>query len=167
MGECLPPGVSALPARVRLMFRGADAARAAADAVLGLTLPREACRTTSALGIDALWLGPDEWLLLTDHTVPPRLAAALEAHPHALVDISHRQAAWQVAGRNAVTLLNAGCPLDLHPHAFPPGACTRTLLGKVEIVLWRIAPENFQIEIGRSFIPYVLAFLREAARDLP
>ncbi|MSP05154.1 MAG: sarcosine oxidase subunit gamma [Acetobacteraceae bacterium] len=166
MAEILAPGVFALPARVRLIFRGGTTAIAATDAALGLALPRAVCRSASVAGTDALWLGPDEWLLLTDQTIPPRLIAALRIFPHALVDISHRQAAWRVAGPHAAALLNAGCPLDLHPRAFPEGACTRTLLGKAEIVLWRTTPESFHIEIGRSFIPYVMAFLHAAARDL-
>ena len=43
---------------------------------------------------------------------------------------------------------------------------TRTLLGKAEIILWRLhdAPA-YRVECGRSFAPYVYAFLREAARE--
>ena len=48
-------------------------------------------------------------------------------------------------------------------HAFPVGMCARTVLGKAEMVLWRIAPEVFHVDVGRSFVPYVWACL-EAAR---
>jgi len=71
-----------------------------------------------------------------------------------------------VEGADAAALLNAGCPLDLDEAAFPVNACTRTLLGKAEIVLWRMAPERFHVEAGRSFMPYLRAFLREAALGL-
>lgn len=50
--------------------------------------------------------------------------------------------------------------------AFPVGMCTRTLLGKAEIVLWRTAPEVFRIEVWRSFAAYLSAFLEEAARGI-
>ena len=63
-------------------------------------------------------------------------------------------------------LLNAGCPLDLDRHAFPVGMCTRTLLQKTEIVLWRIAENVFHLEVARSFAPYAWRFLEQAERDL-
>ena len=71
--------------------------------------------------------------------------------PHALVDISHRNCALEIAGPKAEDLLNTGCPLDLTPRAFPVGTCARTLLGKAEIVLWRIATDRFRLETWRSF----------------
>ena len=63
-------------------------------------------------------------------------------------------------------LLNEGCPLDLDAAAFPPGRCTRTLFGKAEIVLWRRDVDAWRVEVARSFAPYLLALLREAAADL-
>jgi sarcosine oxidase, subunit gamma len=45
------------------------------------------------------------------------------------------------------------------------GMATRTLLGKAEIVLWRQAVDRFQIDVWRSFAPYVREFLSEAARE--
>ena len=126
------------------------------DATPGLSLPRTPCRAIRAAGVDALWLGPDEWLLLSD-----KLLIA-----PGLVDISHRQSALHVGGPHAVTALNIGCPLDLHIAAFPVDGCTRTLFGKAEIVLWRLGPEAFHLEVARSFIPYVVGLLREATRGL-
>jgi sarcosine oxidase subunit gamma len=69
---------------------------------------------------------------------------------------------------SAVTdVLNAGCPLDLDAAEFPVGMCTRTVLAKSEIVLWRRGVDSFRLEVARSFTPYVRAFLMEAARDYP
>jgi sarcosine oxidase subunit gamma len=62
--------------------------------------------------------------------------------------------------------LSAGCPLDLDLAAFPIGACTRTVLGKTEIVLWRRAQDSFHLEVWRSFATYLTAFLSEAIRGL-
>jgi len=126
------------------------------NAKLGLSLPRMPCRAVCATGMDALWLGPDEWLLLSDGqlTTP------------GIVDISHRQAGLHIGGPHAARALNMGCPLDLDIDTFPVDGCTRTLFGKAEIVLWRVETETFHLEIGRSFIPYVVELLREAARGL-
>lgn len=117
-------------------------------------------RCASANGKIVARLGPDEWLLCAPTDTP---GFNLEGERHALVDVSHRYAALTV---DSAMVLAAGCPLDLHPAVFTPGSATRTLLGKAEIVLWRLqdAP-GYRVECARTFAPYVLAFLREAARE--
>jgi heterotetrameric sarcosine oxidase gamma subunit len=104
-----------------------------------------------------LWLGPDEFLLLTTDETAPSLANT--------VDVSHRDTALTVTGPRAGWVINAFCALDLHQPAFPVGMCTRTVLGKAEIVLWRTATETFRIEVARSFAAYVWACLEEARRE--
>ncbi len=107
--------------------------------------------------------------LTTTLSSGPALAAALEramdGHPHSLVDVSNRQVGIEVSGPDAAAALNAGCPLDLDVHAFPVSMCTRTVLAKTEIVLWRTAPELFRVEVWRSFAAYAWSFLAEASRE--
>lgn len=166
----MPEGVRALPPSARWIFRGRAAAIAAAGEAFGAALPQEPCRAATAGERAALWLGPDEWLLLAPEAEGPALAAALAralgAAPHALVEIGHRQVAIEIAGPHAETLLNAGCPLDLHHAAFPIGMCTRTLFAKAEIVLWRQAQDRFRLEVARSFAAYLLGLLAEAGGEL-
>ena len=56
--------------------------------------------------------------------------------------------------------------LELDARAFPVGMCTRTMLAKAEVVLWRTAAEVFRIEVWRSFAAYASQFLAEAARGM-
>jgi heterotetrameric sarcosine oxidase gamma subunit len=118
----------------------------------------------------AHWLGPDEWLLLAPEAEGPgvarELGAALAGLPHSLVGVGHRNTALTLSGPEAATVLNAGCPLDLDLAAFPVGACTRTVFGKAEIVLWRAAERTFHIEVWRSFAAYVWQLIEEARREL-
>jgi sarcosine oxidase subunit gamma len=161
--------LSPAPGGARFIFRGPEGAAQAADEAWGTPLSRVACRATMAMGRAALWLGPDEWLLLAPgeepETVAAQLAARLPGIGHALVDVSHRQTALILSGVLAETVLAGGNPLDLDIGAFPVGMCTRTLLGKSEIVLWRTGRETFHIEVWRSFAPYVWEFLREHMRE--
>lgn len=159
--------VRPLPPAARASLRGGPEVRAAADRALGFALPAIACRASVAGERAALWLGPDEWLLLAGEGEEwTALRAALAQLPHALVDVSHRQIALEVSGLEAPTLLAAGCPLDLDEPAFPVGMCTRTVLAKAQIVLWRTARESFRLEAWRSFALYVSAFLTEAQRGM-
>ena len=153
----------------RFVLRGRPEAVDAAGGAYGVALPRQACRAALAGSRAALWLGPDEWLLLLPESevenCTAALTRALAGLRHSLVDISHRQVGLDVAGPEAATVLNAGCPLDLDGAVFPVGTCTRTVLGKAEIVLWRLAEQRFRIEVAQSFAPYVLGLLNEASRE--
>ncbi|MDK9697446.1 MAG: sarcosine oxidase subunit gamma family protein [Siculibacillus sp.] len=156
-----------LPPEARFVFRGREAAIEAATAAFGLALPRAATRAAEAAERAALWLGPDEWLLLAPEAEGEAVAAAFRTivAPHSLVDVSHRNAGLDLVGTKVAEVLNAGCPLDLHLSAFPVGMCTRTLCAKAEIVLWRRAVDRFRLECGRSFAPYVHGVLADAAMD--
>jgi sarcosine oxidase subunit gamma len=158
-----------LPPATRFILQGPPAARAAASAAFGLLLPESPCRSNLANGRVALWLGPDEHLLLGSagdtRILAAELAAALTGIAHSLVDVSQRQIALRVSGPYASAILNAGCPLDLDIAEFPTGMCARTLFGKADIVLWRTGADEFHLEVWRSFSDYVLGCLQEAAQD--
>jgi sarcosine oxidase subunit gamma len=158
-----------LPACTRLILRGRAPAIGAAAAPLGFALPLQPCRAITVADRSALWLGPDEWLILAraSDSIAAALTQAMQGCPHSLVDVSHRQCGIELSGGAAVDVLNAGCPLDLAEAAFPIGMCTRTVLAKSEIALWRVAAGTFRLEVARSFVPYVRAFLHESARDFP
>lgn len=153
----------------RFSLRGEISALAAALAP-SVPIAQSVCRAEEADGCTALWLGPDEQLLLAQEARGSHLEQLLTHHlanvPHSLVDISHRQVAFEVAGVNARTVLAAGCPLDLRDEAFPVGMCTRTIFDRCEMVLWRRSIDSFHIEVGRSFAPHVTALLAQAVREL-
>jgi sarcosine oxidase subunit gamma len=161
--------VTTLPPLSRFVLRGGEAAISAMGSAVGVELPRQACRAAEEDSRAALWLGPDEWLLIASD----REHDALELYLNSVtavasgsaVDVSDRQVGIAIAGAHASEALNAFMPLDLDPGAFPVGMCTRTIFGKAEIVLWRRGPRSFHIEVWRSFAPYLLACLQEALRE--
>src|SRR5690606_37845059 len=83
---------------------------------------------------------------------------------HSAVDISHRNTAILVEGAGAEDVLSAGCPQDLSLAAFPVGACSRTVLGKIEAVILRTGDKAFRVECWRSFSTYAFDLLEDAAR---
>jgi sarcosine oxidase subunit gamma len=174
-GFSLPSGsgfaLVAAPTMARFILRGGEDVRAAIGAAFGAEPPRALGRVAEGEARAAMWLGPDEWLLIAEGgdgaVIFSSLEAALAGKPHSLVDVSHRQLGLLASGPHATRALSAGCPLDLRPRAFPTGMATRTMFDKAEIVLWRRAETSFHIEIWRSFAPYLAAALGEAARGAP
>ena len=163
-----------LPPATRFILHGGPAARTAATHAWGAAFAEKSCRAVAQNGRATLWLGPDEYLLLdgvsggdgeSAMAAAQALEGALNGIPHALVDIGHRQFALEVSGPHATEILSGACPLDLDLTEFPVGMCTRTVLAKADIVLWRTREEVFHIEVWRSFGGYVTGLLSEIAME--
>jgi sarcosine oxidase, subunit gamma len=171
-----PPPVSGaewlktLPPAARWVLHGDAQARARAAPVWGVGFSETACRAVRRAERATLWLGPDEYLLLDlaaqdASATAAAIEDALRDAPHALVDVSHRQFALEVSGPHAEVILRGACPLDLHISQFPVGMCTRTVLAKADITLWRTREDAFHLEVWRSFADYVGGLLHEMARE--
>lgn len=160
---------------LRLISDGGTAPATVAQ--FDLTQPINELRETKASdGTDLIScrLGPDEWLLIantsTTGTIAADIARDLSSSQHTVVDISHRNVAFEISGTHVSDVLNTGCPLDLGDAAFPIGMATRTLFSKAEIVLLRLAsPQGaaiYRIECWRSYARYLHAHLIDSARLL-
>ncbi|MDX3524329.1 sarcosine oxidase subunit gamma [Streptomyces scabiei] len=151
-----------------------DPKGAAADAVglaLGVPLPLEPDTVVRAGELTALWLGPDEWLLVGPpggaRELENRIREAAGEEPVSVTDVSAQRTAVLVAGAGARDLLAHGCSLDLHPRAFGPGRCAQTTLGRTQVVL--VAREEpsagFWVLVRSSFAGYLADWLLDAATE--
>lgn len=149
----------------RISLRADSANAKALSKVLGLDLPlapKTSARNTK--GRLALWLGPDEWLII-DESGDPMGDLAKARVLHSATDISHRNTAIVVAGKGARATLEGGCPQNLSDAAFPVGAAARTVLGKIEVVIHRSGETDYRVECWRSFSDYAFGFLTETSKD--
>jgi sarcosine oxidase subunit gamma len=141
----------------------------AAARAIGLALPLTPCTASAGDAVTALWLGPDEWLVVSDRHGPEalgdRLRAALAGLAVAVTDVSDARLIFRVSGPGTPDLLAQGCRLDLHPRAFAPGACAQTLLARVPVLLHRPADEpDLDVYVGRSYADYLWSWLVDAGR---
>lgn len=158
-----------LPFRARIGLRAREDAAARIGAALGLDLPGPMLRASAAGELQALRLGPEEWLLLAAGTDSAGLVTRIEETARdehvAVVDLSHRFAEIRVSGPAARDVLAAGCPLDLDPSVLPPAFASRSLLGKSGILLQWLGGDGFRLLMDRSFAEYCWRFLENAATE--
>ncbi|KAB0623544.1 sarcosine oxidase subunit gamma [Castellaniella defragrans] len=137
---------------------------------LGLDLPL--VPNTVAQGRDAmaLWLGPDEWLLRAPSGAPADLAAHVEAalagHWFAVTDQTSGHSVVRLRGPGARDVLNAGCPLDLHPRVLTLGQCAQSHFFKASVLLRPLDGhgDGWELIVRRSFADYVVRMLLDAMR---
>ncbi|MFJ8636279.1 sarcosine oxidase subunit gamma [Streptomyces sp. NPDC093568] len=151
-----------------------DAKGAAAEAVglaLDLPLPLQPNTAVRSGALTALWLGPDEWLLVgppgTERDLESRIREAAGEEHVSVTDVSAQRTTLLVSGARAHDLLAHGCALDLHPRSFGPGRCAQTNLGRTQVVLVaRDEPRaGFWVLVRSSFAGYLTDWLLDAATE--
>jgi sarcosine oxidase subunit gamma len=125
-----------------------------------LGFPIEPNTVTGDMTRGALWLGPDEWLVVAAPGDPGVIVDGLEAllanvH-HAVVDVSANRAVIDLRGPSRLALLASACSLDLDPAGgWVPGVCAQTLLARAQAILQEL-PGATRLFVRPSFADYVL-----------
>lgn len=141
-------------------------------ASLGLGLPFDPLTSSTSGATSFLWMGPDEWMLVT---APDEAAACADAARSALgglhyqlVDVSDCYTTIEVAGSMAREALMKLTTLDLHPRGFKPGMVTGSVFGKVNAMLWlplETGAEVFSLFIRWSMADYLWCALADAGLE--
>jgi sarcosine oxidase subunit gamma len=141
---------------------------AAVKDVFGVTLP--GTRETAFNGMTgALWMSPDEALLLCPYdeaqTKADALAAKL-ADSHALVvNVSDARAVFRLKGSMLREVIAKLAPVDMSPEAFKPGMVRRTRMAQVAAAFWMDDANTARVVCFRSVAGYVFGLLQSAADD--
>jgi sarcosine oxidase, subunit gamma len=150
---------------VSLRVDPASPASARLASVLGVGLPAACGEVTGFGSHHALWLGPDEWLVVTTTDavgLADQLAAAMGEDPGLVLDVSANRTVLELSGPRARAVLEKGCPVDLHPRAFAPGWAVSTTLARVPVLLWQTGEETYRLLPRSSFADYVARWLLDA-----
>lgn len=134
---------------------------------LGVDLP-PAGRVSLSDARSVLWLGPDEWLVVSPeepHALTRRLQAAVTDGPGCAIDVSANRTALELSGPSARAVLEKGCPVDLHPRSLGPGGSAVTTVGPVPVVLWQVGRSSYRLLPRSSFADYLARWLLDAMQE--
>jgi sarcosine oxidase, subunit gamma len=157
--------------QVNLRVHAGSPAVARVEHALNLALPHhEPNRVSGDADGAALWLGPDEWLLVApDGRADQLVASVREAVADSLgstVDVSANRTTLRLSGPMAREVLEKICSLDLHPRSFAPGRCAQTNLGRTQAILWQLDPApTYRILVRNSFANYLADLLLDAMQE--
>jgi len=182
LGDGAAPAIESGGARLaeqpntgKVILRGESDDAGFLDAVrrtIALDLPLAPNSSAETPPVSALWLGPDEWLLVcaagSEDALAESLRAALAGRHAAVVDVSDARCVLRLSGATARAVLARGCALDLHPRGFAIGDVAQTRLAKADVILHLCADEAdaagpaFDIYVACSFADYLWRWLADA-----
>ncbi len=141
---------------------------AAAKSVLGFDLPKAPRTSTSWGDLKALWLSPDQWLILSPRSKTTALLAELNTalvKIHSLaVDVSDMRSIIRLEGDGVRETLMKGSTLDLIGTDYKSGTVRRMRFAEIAALLHIVEETVIDIYVFRSYAEYTWAFLMKAAR---
>lgn len=141
---------------------------AAVKSVLEVDLPKQP-RTSASWGdVKALWLSPDQWLILCPADKAESLTAGLRGalgDIHSLaVNVSDMRAIIRLEGEGVRETVMKGTSIDLTDSAYPASTVRRMKFAEIAALLHIVEENVIDIYVFRSFAQYTWDFLSKAAR---
>ncbi len=141
----------------------------------GLGLPFDPMTSSTGEAVSFLWLGPDEWMIVTEPEEADacfgRAERALAGLHHQLVAVGDYYTLIEVSGPSARETLMKLTTLDLHPRAFKPGMVAGSMFGRTQATLWQVADDAeeggplFRLIVRWSMADYLWCLIANAARE--
>ena len=149
---------------------GDEAFQGGVEKAVGARVPTTPNTVARAGERAIVWLGPDEWLVVSSpesrEGVGDGLEEALSGLHVAVNDISSGQTIIRLRGPRARDLLSKGCPLDLHPRVFGTGQCAQSHIGKSNALIIQVDDvPTYDVIVRRSFADYLARWMLHSGME--
>ncbi len=142
--------------------------------ILGMILPKESCSTSTKEKITCLWLGPNEWLLVSNDTIAKEsnvyeleqilFNGISKKNLGAVTNVSDHYTVLKLSGSNIFEVLSKGCPYDFNSESFGDNKVIQTILNHVDVTIHRKAKDDVDLYVRRSFSNYLWSWIKDSAR---
>ena len=142
--------------------------------ILGMILPKEACSTSSKEKITSLWLGPNEWLLVSNDVITKEnntyeLAQVLfdnisKTNLGAITNVTDHFTIFKLSGSNIFEVLSKGCPFDFNSKNFGDNKVVQTILNHVDVTIHKKNENDVDLYVRRSFAGYLWDWLKDSGK---
>ena len=144
------------------------------EKILGIILSNKTCSTSSKEKITSLWLGPNEWLLVSNNQIPKEtniyeLEQVLfnnisKTNLGAITNVTDHFTIFKLSGSNIFEVLSKGCPFDFNSDDFGDNKVVQTLINHVDVSIHRRNKNDVDLYVRRSFAGYLWEWLKDSAK---
>ena len=138
--------------------------------ILGTMLPTKAnTYSTNAINEKVIWLGPNEWLIVSDDDDAfLKLLNEIGDLEASLTDVSENRTIIRISGKYVYVLLSKFLVLDLEKNLSTDSSCAQTLFVKVPVLLVRNHYDRTGIDIftNRSHANYIYNLIVDGTKNL-
>ena len=143
---------------------------------LNMILPTEANTSTSGETLTALWLSPDEWMLISNKTISEDtntyevednlINNISKTKLGAITDVSDQFVMINIKGSKVFDLLTTGSPFNFNKFKNKKGSVVQTILSHIDVIIYLTEINSVNLFVRRSFSEHLLSWLNDSASRL-
>ena len=143
---------------------------------LNMILPTEANTSTTSDKLTAIWLSPDEWMIVSNELVNKDtnkyelyeilFNSISKTNLGAVIDVTDQFVQLELKGKNIYEIFSAGCPFNFNEFKEKIGATTQTVLNHIDVILHHKEENVVNIFIRRSFAEHLWSWIEDSASRL-
>ncbi len=143
---------------------------------LNMILPTEANTSTTSDKLTAIWLSPDEWMIVSNELVSTdnnknELQEILfnsisKTTLGAAVDVTDQFVQLELKGENIYEIFSAGSPFNFNEFKEKKGSTTQTVLNHVDVILHHKDKNIVNLFVRRSFAEHLWSWIKDCASRL-
>ena len=143
---------------------------------LNIILPTEANTSTSGETLTALWLSPDEWMLVSNKKVSEDTNTYViednlinnisKAKLGAIIDVSDQFVMINIKGNKVFDLFATGSPFNFNEFKDKKGSVIQTVLSHIDVIIHLTEINEVNLFVRRSFSEHLYSWINDSASRL-
>ena len=143
---------------------------------LNMILPTEANTSTTSDKLTAIWLSPDEWMIVSNELVNKDtnkyelneilFNSISKTNLGAVIDVTDQFVQLELKGKNIYKIFSAGCPFNFNEFKEKKGSTTQTVLNHIDVILHHKEENVVNIFVRRSFAEHLWSWIEDSASRL-
>ena len=143
---------------------------------LNMILPTEANTSTTSDKLTAIWLSPDEWMIVSNELVSKEtnkyelqeilFNSISKTTLGAVVDVTDQFVQLELKGENIYEIFSAGSPFNFNQFREKKGSTTQTVLNHVDVILHHKDKNIVNLFVRRSFAEHLFSWIEDSASRL-
>ncbi len=143
---------------------------------LNMILPTEANTSTTSDKLTAIWLSPDEWMIVSNELVSKEtnkyelqeilFNSISKTTLGAVVDVTDQFVQLELKGENIYEIFSAGSPFNFNQFREKKGSTTQTVLNHVYVILHHKDKNIVNLFVRRSFAEHLFSWIEDCSSRL-
>ena len=143
---------------------------------LNMILPTEANTSTTSDKLTAIWLSPDEWMIVSNQVknkdvnkqelIEMLFNIISKTNLGAVVDVTDQFVQLELKGNDIYEIFAAGCPFNFNEFKEKKGSTTQTVLNNVDVILHNKEENIVNLFVRRSFAEHLSYWIEDCASRL-
>ena len=143
---------------------------------LDMILPTEANTSSSSSKLTAIWLSPDEWMVVSNEFIEKNnnsydLEESLynsisKTNLGAVIDVTDQFVMLELKGSKIYELFSSGSPYNFNDVREKKGSTTQTLLNNIDVIIQNKSENLVNLFVRRSFSEHLFSWINDSASRL-